>query len=91
MRVILCALFIFWANVSSAQEAPKGFVSLFNGKDFNGWKLPEGDNGHWKIVDVLICIQPKAVRNAFCLEHFRKCFQRQPFIIPALNGPSFMA
>jgi len=31
-----------------------GFVSLFNGKDFAGWKVPEGDNGHWKIVDGVI-------------------------------------
>src|SRR5258708_3417159 len=33
---------------------PEGFVSLFNGKDFAGWKVPEGDNGHWKIVDGVI-------------------------------------
>jgi hypothetical protein len=31
-----------------------GFVSLFNGKDFTGWKVPEGDGGHWKIVDGVI-------------------------------------
>ena len=36
------------------KEAPAGFVSLFNGKDFAGWKLPDGDNGHWKIVDGVI-------------------------------------
>src|SRR5947207_2661273 len=35
-------------------EAPAGFVSLFNGKDFAGWKLPDGDNGHWKVVDSVI-------------------------------------
>jgi hypothetical protein len=35
-------------------EAPAGFVSLFNGRDFTGWKVPEGDNGHWKIVDGVI-------------------------------------
>jgi hypothetical protein len=35
-------------------EAPAGFVSLFNGKDFANWKVPEGDNGHWKIVDGVI-------------------------------------
>jgi hypothetical protein len=34
--------------------APAGFVSLFNGKDFSGWKVPEGDNGHWKVVDGVI-------------------------------------
>jgi len=31
--------------------APPGFTSLFNGRDFKGWKTPEGDGGHWKIVD----------------------------------------
>lgn len=31
--------------------APDGFVSLFNGRDFTGWKVPDGDNGHWTIVD----------------------------------------
>jgi hypothetical protein len=33
---------------------PAGFVSLFNGKDFTGWKVPDGDNGHWKIIDGVI-------------------------------------
>lgn len=31
--------------------APAGFTSLFNGRDFTGWKVPQGDGGHWKIVD----------------------------------------
>jgi type 1 glutamine amidotransferase len=34
--------------------APKEFVSLFNGKDLAGWKVPAGDNGHWKVVDGVI-------------------------------------
>lgn len=29
-------------------DAYEGFESLFNGKNFTGWKMPEGDNGHWK-------------------------------------------
>ncbi len=29
-------------------------VSIFNGKDFSNWRLPSGDNGHWKIVDGVI-------------------------------------
>ena len=29
-------------------------MSLFNGKDFTGWKVPEGDGGHWKVVDGVI-------------------------------------
>lgn len=40
---------------ASAQTAPPaGFTSLFNGKDFTGWKVPPGDNGHWRIVDGVI-------------------------------------
>ena len=35
-------------------EDSSGFVSLFNGQDFTGWKVPEGDNGHWKIVEGVI-------------------------------------
>jgi hypothetical protein len=37
----------------SAAEAD-GFTPLFNGKDLSGWKIPQGDNGHWKIVDGVI-------------------------------------
>jgi type 1 glutamine amidotransferase len=33
---------------------PDGYVSLFNGKDLTGWKVPLGDNGHWKVVDGVI-------------------------------------
>jgi hypothetical protein len=32
-------------------SAPAGFTSLFNGRDLSGWKVPDGDNGHWKVVD----------------------------------------
>jgi hypothetical protein len=42
-------------SASRAQTAPPaGFVSIFNGKDLTGWKIPEGDNGHWKVVDGVI-------------------------------------
>jgi hypothetical protein len=33
---------------------PEGFTALFNGKDFTGWKVPEGDNGHWKVINGVI-------------------------------------
>ena len=32
----------------------QGFEPLFNGTDFSGWKVPEGDNGHWKVIDGVI-------------------------------------
>jgi hypothetical protein len=37
--------------LSPALQGQTGFTSLFNGKDFTGWKVPAGDNGHWKVVD----------------------------------------
>jgi type 1 glutamine amidotransferase len=40
-----------WAKDNTA---PEGLVSLFNGKDLAGWKVPAGDNGHWKVVDGVI-------------------------------------
>jgi hypothetical protein len=35
-------------------EAPEGFTSLFNGQDFTGWRVPSGDNGHWKVQEGVI-------------------------------------
>ena len=35
-------------------DAYEGFVSLFNGKNLDGWKIPEGDNGHWKVAGEVI-------------------------------------
>src|SRR5436190_5088030 len=55
MRVTILPLIIAASlAVSRDLRADDGFTSLFNGKDFTGWKVPEGDNGHWKVVDGLI-------------------------------------
>ena len=47
------------ATLSDAAPAPapsadNGFAPLFDGKDLSNWKVPEGDNGHWKVVNGLI-------------------------------------
>ena len=48
-------VFVFVAGLAVAAEpAADGFVPLFNGKDLSGWKVPPGDNGHWKVVDGVI-------------------------------------
>src|SRR5262245_24473289 len=39
---------------SAGTLAQDGFVSLFNGRDLTGWKVPAGDNGHWKVADGVI-------------------------------------
>jgi 3-keto-disaccharide hydrolase len=56
-RVLGCCGLSLAAAISTlaADNAPpSGFVALFNGRDFAGWKVPDGDNGHWKIVDGVI-------------------------------------
>src|SRR5215204_6258050 len=53
--LLALALLAAAAPAARAQnDPPPGFQSLFNGKDFTGWKVPEGDNGHWKVVDGVI-------------------------------------
>ena len=44
-----------FAQVDNTQvKIPEGFVSLFDGKDLEGWKIPDGDNGHWKVLNGVI-------------------------------------
>jgi hypothetical protein len=40
--------------LAADNEPPASFVSVFNGRDFANWKVPDGDNGHWKVVDGVI-------------------------------------
>lgn len=39
---------------AQAGDPPAGFRSLFNGRDLSGWRIPEGDGGHWRVVDGVI-------------------------------------
>ena len=47
--IAVCAV-----QATGAGQTADGFTSLFNGRDFTGWKVPAGDNGHWRIVDGVI-------------------------------------
>ena len=53
---LLLLLLTFTAPLCIAEEGEvaDGFDSLFNGKDLTGWVVPEGDNGHWKVLDGVI-------------------------------------
>ncbi len=42
------------ATVSETARSGDGYVPLFNGLDLNGWKIPAGDHGHWKVVGEVI-------------------------------------
>jgi hypothetical protein len=53
----------------------EGYECLFNGKDLEGWKIPEGDNGHWKVVDGVIdydaASEAKGSKNLATVEKFK--------------------
>lgn len=50
----LAALAAGQGLAAADNQPPPGFVALFNGKDLTGWQVPEGDNGHWRVVDGVI-------------------------------------
>jgi hypothetical protein len=53
LHALLCtAALVLAAPPGSASE--EGFTVLFDGKDLSQWIIPQGDNGHWKIVDGVI-------------------------------------
>jgi len=47
----VAAITLLAGSVATMQD---GFTPLFNGKDLAGWKVPAGDNGHWKVLDGVI-------------------------------------
>jgi hypothetical protein len=53
---IIGPLVLIAATAAYAEDTapPEGFVALFNGRDLTGWRVPEGDGGHWKVVDGVI-------------------------------------
>jgi hypothetical protein len=52
--IVVVALGVNGVTSRAQSDPPPGFVSIFNGKDLTGWKIPEGDNGHWKVLDGVI-------------------------------------
>jgi Domain of Unknown Function (DUF1080) len=56
LRAALLSVLILNAAclVSAGPPVDDGFTSLFDGKDLSQWIIPEGDNGHWKVVDGVI-------------------------------------
>jgi hypothetical protein len=50
--LVYTALLVQAAGPEAASEV--GFRPLFDGKDLAQWIVPEGDNGHWKILDGVI-------------------------------------
>ena len=58
-NVLLAAAILLKASIATMGQHPSyferaGYVALFNGKDLTGWIIPEGDNGHWSIIEGVI-------------------------------------
>jgi hypothetical protein len=46
---------VFIFSVSGIAQIKNDYnKSLFNGKNLDGWVIPEGDNGHWSVIDGVI-------------------------------------
>lgn len=64
LYISISFLFLLFAGCNQDADCPEdhnaidyeaeGFTSLFNGEDLTGRIIPEGDNGHWKVVDGVI-------------------------------------
>jgi hypothetical protein len=58
--VMLLLSVVFTLPAADNTAPPEGFISLFNGTDLTGWKVPAGDNGHWKVVNGMIDCDAKS-------------------------------
>jgi hypothetical protein len=53
-RLAIGAVGVLLLTMAGYAGAGGGEAKLFNGTDFTGWKVPEGDNGHWKVESGVI-------------------------------------
>jgi hypothetical protein len=51
LPITLIGAFVSSDICAADNQPPDGMEALFNGRDLTGWRLPAGDNGHWKVVD----------------------------------------
>jgi len=65
-KICFAALLGFcFSCVCSAESTEDGqsdrpFTTIFNGTDFTGWRIPKGDNGHWRVVEGVIDYDAKS-------------------------------
>jgi hypothetical protein len=54
ISILVLSFLIFTFSAFTCNEEAGEWKQLFNGKDLSGWVVPEGDNGHWKVIDGVI-------------------------------------
>ena len=72
-----------------AAKKEEGFVSLFNGKDFSGWKLP-GKEHNWKVIDGVIDYEAKG-GNLVTQKSFKDYVFRLDWRFKRTEGPTYNA
>ena len=72
-----------------AAKKEEGFVSLFNGKDFSGWKLP-GKEHNWKVIDGVIDYEAKG-GNLVTQKSFKDYVFRLDWRFKRTVGPTYNA
>ncbi len=53
-RITAALLVVLVVSSFDNREENEKWEQIFNGRDFTGWIVPEGDGGHWKVVDGVI-------------------------------------
>lgn len=54
ISLVILALFLLNSTSFNPNDSESEWVPLFNGEDFTNWVVPEGDGGHWKVIDGVI-------------------------------------
>jgi len=84
---ILLAILV---GATAAAAEDDGWRPLFNGRDLSGWKIPEGDGGHWKVIDGVIDYdarsEAKGDKNLWTEESFGDCILEIEWRIKEVHG-----
>lgn len=51
---IMLVFFAFIVMCTKAYGQNDDYIPIFNGQDLSGWIIPEGDGGHWQVIDGVI-------------------------------------
>ncbi|WP_340105318.1 3-keto-disaccharide hydrolase [Rhodohalobacter sp. 8-1] len=56
IKLLAITLFFFAFIVTCTESNGQNddYTSIFNGQDLSGWMIPEGDGGHWQVIDGVI-------------------------------------
>lgn len=89
--LLFAALAIPACRSSQAVSLEEDWTPLFNGRDLSGWKVPEGDNGHWKVVDGVIDYDARSEaegdRNLWTERSYRDFVLRIDWRLKEYAGP----